>query len=219
MRLTTSRTLKGVIATGLIALVAACSQKKTELVGDSCGFNQNVYGQRVSWKDAVPIKIYIHKSFPSEFVPALERAMASWEQAAGRPLFKIAGTGVETNGSQDGLNVLSMESTWDPNKTSEQARTTVYWIGDTIKEADIKVNASKNAKGVSYFSYYVGEPTGDNEPNKNIHMESLLLHELGHFLGLKHKDQEPSVMATYLAGQTDRSQLFSQDSSDLSCEY
>lgn len=211
--------LKIILGLGAVSLVAACSQKKTELTGASCGFNQNVYGQRVSWKDSLPIKIYVHKSFPEEFIPALEKAMASWEQAAGRTLFRLAGTGVQAQGNQDGLNVVSMESAWDANKSSEQARTTVYWIGDTIKEADIKINAAQDSRGQSYFNFYVDQPEPSRETNKNIHMESLLLHELGHFLGLKHKDQEPSVMATYLAGQTDRSQLFEQDATDLGCEY
>ncbi|MNL56538.1 Matrixin [compost metagenome] len=90
---------------------------------------------------------------------------------------------------------------------SEQARTNLYWIGDQIQEADIRVNASK------YSFYWNGTGGG------SVNIEALILHELGHVLGLKHKDNEGSVMATYLANGSDRTALAPADTTNLQCEY
>ena len=58
-----------------------------------------------------------------------------------------------------------------------------------------------------------------NAPGSSVHLESLLLHELGHVLGLKHRDDSGSVMATYLASSTQRTTIAKVDMQDLKCEY
>ena len=55
--------------------------------------------------------------------------------------------------------------------------------------------------------------------NRDVHLESLLIHELGHVLGLKHKDSGDSVMATYLSSLTMRNDIPEKDIDDLKCEY
>lgn len=52
-----------------------------------------------------------------------------------------------------------------------------------------------------------------------VNIEALILHEMGHVLGLKHKDGSGSVMATYLASGEDRVNVTGVDSTDLKCEY
>ncbi len=98
--------------------------------------------------------------------------------------------------------------TWEAEKASEQARTSVYWVGDQIREADIRINA-KN------FTFYSETPSG----YRDVHLQSLLIHELGHVLGLRHKDDTASVMATYLASQTLRINLSDADKENVNCEY
>jgi predicted Zn-dependent protease len=99
-------------------------------------------------------------------------------------------------------------NTWEADKPSEQARTSIYWAGNTIQEADLRIN-NKN------FSFYIDSPAKDTD----VQLTSLLVHELGHVLGLKHNDQEPSVMATYLAMHTIRKDLSAQDLTSIECEY
>lgn len=196
----------------ILALVGCAESNKEQA---SCGFVQNVYGERISWKNQVPIPLQIHSSVPREMVPSIEKALQSWEQAAGRPLFRIQNysyTG-ETIPRQEGLNVISFLSSWESNKSSEQARTSVYWVGSEIREADIRINA-KN------FTFYAESPVR----SQDVHLESLVLHELGHLLGLKHSDQggqisTQSVMATYLAAQTKRDVLPEADVAAVQCEY
>jgi hypothetical protein len=191
----------------LLWLLASCGTKRE--AQPDCGFVQNVYGERISWKDSAAIPLYIHDSFPTNMLPALQKAMSRWDQVMGRTVFKIAQTGYQSGGPvQDGVNVVYWMKTWEAPKSSEQARTSVYWVGDQIKEADIRIN-NKN------FNFYLDNPPAGT----NVHLESLLIHELGHVLGLKHKDEGASVMATYLASQTKRTVIGSTDLQDIKCEY
>ena len=52
-----------------------------------CGFQKNIYGERISWKDRIPIRVQIHSSFPAEYLSTLESAMKTWENSAGKKLF------------------------------------------------------------------------------------------------------------------------------------
>lgn len=196
-----------------IAVFVGCAESNKEQA--SCGFVQNVYGERISWKNQIPIPLQIHSSVPRDMIPAIENALQTWEQAAGRALFRIQNysyTG-EVVPRQDGLNVISFLNSWESNKASEQARTSIYWVGSEIREADIRINA-KN------FTFYTDVPVR----SQDVHLESLVLHELGHLLGLKHTDQggqvsTQSVMATYLAAQTKRDILPEADIAAVQCEY
>lgn len=204
----TFKVMLSFIATGL---VVGCSPKKAQ---DDCGFVQNVYGERISWKGQVPIPLTLHSNLEPDEIRAVESAIKVWEEFAGRPLFYVAGT--DFSGSEqakmDGVNVISKLKTWDPAKPNEQGRTAMYWVSDQMKEADILLNASPK------FSLYTEFPK--SEPGKSdVHLESLLVHELGHVLGLKHNDETPGVMGTYLEAAQVRVALGEAERASLACEY
>ena len=181
---------------------------------DACGFQQNSYGERISWKGDLPVTMYLHESVPDKDIPAIEAAAATWEKTSGKTLFKIvtepriAGP---ANPHKDGKNVIYFMDTWEADKPLEQGRTSVYWVGDQIQEADIRINAAPKR-----FKYYT---TPEEKSPDGVNLEALILHEMGHVLGLKHKDDSPSVMATYLANDTDRTETTTADVADLKCEY
>lgn len=204
------------IALGILAMAAgalsACAPKSQ----DDCGFVQNVYGERISWKGQIPVVLQLHESYPDEHIGALRAAIETWNRTGGRTLFQLeerdrAGG---TAAVRDRRNVISFSSTWEPDRLSEQARTSVHWVGDQIQEADIKVNAASKPNKEPVFVFYWDNPT-----SPAVNLEALLLHELGHVLGLKHKDKDQSVMATYLASNDDRTQLAETDQRSLQCEY
>lgn len=209
------------LGTALVLSIAmtiqACAPKSQE----DCGFVQNVYGERISWKSDVPVTMYLHSSVPDSLVQPILDAAATWERTAGRRLFNIVTSPRDVgpmNPHKDGRNVIYFMNTWESNRASEQGRTSVYWIGDLIKEADIRLNAYD-------FSFYWQNHTLTNAVNAErrssspVNIEALILHEMGHVLGLKHKDGAGSVMATYLSSGDDRVNLAEADTMNLQCEY
>lgn len=200
----------------LCAAVTACAPKKSE----DCGFVQNVYGQRISWKTTAAIPVYVGASVPAGLRPAIHRAAASWEQSLGRKVFEV----IEENSSQssspgrDKKNGIYFLSQWESDRKSEQGRTSVYWAGDEIQEADIRINSAD-------FVYYDQNPqqlvrtTTSTKASAGYNFEALILHELGHFLGLKHRESGGTVMAKELAAYTDRVALSSADVNSVQCEY
>lgn len=201
--------LAGIIAGGL----AACAPKSQS----DCGFVQNVYGERISWKNNLPVQMKIHESVPEEYVAAIKSAARSWNAAAGKEVIQIVdGRAGGAGADRDRVNVISFSSTWDADKLSEQAKTSVHWVGDQIQEADIKINAANNTSGSAVYNFYWNEHLASGS---GVNIEALVLHEMGHVLGLKHKETNGSVMATYLASNADRVKLAATDKDALQCEY
>jgi hypothetical protein len=207
------------VLTFFLFVLQACGPKHKEQ--PDCGYVQNVYGERISWKGKLPVSLYVHSSMPSQYYVALQSAIQKWESDSGRDLFKIVGYGIQgaTEPRQDGVNVIYWMNTWEQEKANEQARTSVYWIGDQIHETDIRVNAQRfNGSQYSGFSFYLQSPQNSGD----VHFESLMIHELGHVLGLKHKDAGGSVMNPYLASATVRPSdglMPGTDIEALQCEY
>lgn len=199
----------------LLSAIAILHQGCAPKAQEDCGFVQNVYGERISWKGSYPVTVYLHESVPEEYVGAIVAAAKTWQDAAGTSLFNIV-TNQRVTGpitpQKDTRNIIYFMDTWEDDKSSEQARTSIYWIGDQIKEADMRINGK--------FTYYWNQP-GQASFNKatSVNIEALVIHELGHVLGLKHNDTSSSVMATYLSNNTDRVNIAESDKVALKCEY
>ncbi len=209
MRRWTQSFIVAVLSFVLLSLIQACAPKSQE----DCGFVQNVYGERISWKGQLPIVMKIHESVPATYYDTVVRAAETWNKAYGKTLIVVDKDNIVTGpvvSVKDTQNVIYFYPTWEANKTTEQARTSVYWLGDAIKEADIRINAKD-------FQFY--DLSLSNKGPSKINLQALIIHEMGHVLGLKHKDTESSVMATYLASQSDRVQVAQTDKKSLTCEY
>lgn len=215
MILSTKRLIiKSFVATATIIMVstlAACQRPLTPET--SCSFQQNQDQQRISWGRALPVPIYIHSSVPKEAYEAIASAMKVYDEAIGQKAFEIKGYSVDgpATPQRDGYSFIYWMSEWEADRDDEQGRTTIYWSGDTIYEADVRINAS----AMSHFTFHYGSTA----PVQGIDLKSLFVHELGHVLGLDHNDSHGSIMATHLRQNTVRTQLSTEDASNISCEY
>lgn len=203
------RLISLLFAVGIVSYLSACAPKSQE----ECGFVQNVYGERISWKGKIPVVMKLHESVPAKFHESIVQAAEKWNKALGKNVLLVDTADIPKGPVQafkDTQNIIYFYGDWEADKPTEQARTSVYWIGDEIKEADIRVNAKD-------FKFY--DVTLQEKGPTKISLEALLIHEMGHVLGLKHKDTDQSVMATYLASQLDRVSIASTDKKSLTCEY
>jgi len=176
---------------------------------EDCGYLQNEFGQRVSWKENLPVEFWISKSIPEEFRQDIVTAAETWNLSAGKPVFKINLSDLDVVlSTSDQKNTIHGLQEWDEGKSTQQAVTIVKYRGNLITGADIKINLTD-------FVYYSKEP----QNSKQIHFGSLLVHELGHAIGLKHATIKPTVMWATLGFDVIRVSLSKTDQQSLGCEY
>ena len=191
-------------------LIQACSPQNNP-PQTQCGFVMNTKSQRVSWGERVPVLMYADPTVPQAYYPAVQRAMARWNQVLGREVVKLVGSiGSFPNERQDGVNVIYFRSNWSESEQmrSKQAITTIHWAGSQIFEADLAVNTR-------HFRYSTAEAPSASE----VDFESLMVHEIGHVLGLDHEDSQFTVMAEKLPGGVVRRDVPASDAQNLNCEY
>jgi hypothetical protein len=224
----------------------------------SCSFVQNVDFQRVSWQHHLPVHLYVHHSVPVQYYAAIERAISVWNSRLGLEALRVDGWGIDQYDTpqHDGMSIIYWLHEWDSDKPSEQARTTIYWTGNQIYEADMRINA-KNFQffpGDEISPFYTNNPQvppslqppppsvaktessstlvnnmmpPSVRPNASsgpvvftgVDFESLVLHELGHVLGLAHTATIGSVMVPSLASGYVRRMPSVTDIQALKCEY
>lgn len=192
-------------------LVQACAPQLTPQA--SCNFLVSNEAQRISWGSEAPVIMYVDSSVPSEFYGAIQAAIDTWNRSLGREVLKIGGwSSAYPVEKQDGVNVIYYKRDWPESIRNKQAITTVRWASDRLFEADVSINGNS-----SHFEYFWGPTVVAGR----VDFESLLLHELGHVLGLDHPKVEfqGTVMATRLMDTTLRRVPAPQDVADLKCEY
>ena len=176
---------------------------------DSCHFNRNSVGVRISWKGSMPVNMIIHSSVPEKYDADILSAADRWNSAKGRTLITVArDNSVSNQIGNDRKNMIFWSTDWDASNSKEQARTSTNTNLSRIIDADIKINAKS-------FNYSV---TAQSLGSSAVNLESLILHEMGHVLGLQHFDGT-GVMGAYLPNAKLRFNLSSDELSELSCEY
>lgn len=198
----------------IIMMLSACNTKlhlpgegeELATAEEPCGFVQNSFGQRVSWKNKLPVQIIIDPSVPAELSEPLKSAAFKWNETLHKELIAVSVATANSDPKKDGSSKVYYMENWS-GQSAQEAVTSLYWAGNSALEADIRVNA-KN------YTYYVETPQTYNQ----VHFESLMIHELGHVLGLQHKNSA-SVMLTTLDYGTIRNKITSTDIASLKCEY
>lgn len=190
-------------------LVQACSRPLEPQA--ACNFVQNSQYQRVSWKGE-NVDLYLDASVPSKYIDSIQSAVKTWNQVLGSDVLRLhrtGGGGSNYAPSRDGYSKIYWLEEWEANRPTEQARTTVYWTGSKIYESDIRIND----KNFDFFS-----STEETDYTK-VHIESLMVHEIGHVLGLAHLQLESSVMQPNLSNGHLRDNPGQIDLASVKCEY
>ncbi|MBY0316238.1 MAG: hypothetical protein K2Q26_11995 [Bdellovibrionales bacterium] len=181
---------------------------------EACYFQQNGYKQRVSWA-TLPVTLYADASMSEDQVMAVTKAIEIWNdglrlQLNGQSAFVFGGALAESIGlAEDRRNVISVTQNWDRD-SSEQAETLLIWRGTHIYDADIRLNGEKPLSAANLV-----------EVNQ-LDVVALLVHELGHVLGLAHiESNEYTAMAVSLGfgDHHDRRKIGALELDALKCEY
>lgn len=170
----------------LLFVLFSCGDKKTvvTIVDSHNDHDADFLDLRWSSSD-LPIKVYISNSYEINVQNAIISAMNTWNSAIGFDVFEheIVNNIYDYDSIEaflnDNLTSVSFPSRW-PAQTVDfvLASTSLKRVGNRIIKGDIMFNVT-NPK----YEFSASLPLNDK-----VDIESVVLHELGHLLGLNHVD-------------------------------
>ncbi len=176
---------------------------------DSCFYNLDSTGDLISWAPEQLVTFYFENDVPAEMKQAIQEVASKWTTASGGSLIQFSPTAVDSSGTRlDNKNIIYWIKDNDYFKTNEQGRTVTRWKRAKITDSDILINAAA-------FQFFLQAPAVGSK----IHLGSLLIHEFGHALGLRHIPFSQSLMFPSLNYLQVRTTLSSVDTKTLRCEY
>lgn len=176
----------------LTLIFSGCQQP----IGKVCpGFMANSYGSG-HWS-SLPVPIALAPEIPIGHQLIMIDAMKAWNDAFKAELFRI-------DNHSPYAKIVELNPWTDPLRTWEQANTNIHWTQALMSAALVQVNTQ---------SYHFLEDGSIN----GVHLKSLIIHELGHVLGLDHTDK--TVMNPVLETGLVRDQIEPAIIEQLKCHY
>ena len=176
---------------------------------DSCYYNLDSTGHLISWAPETLVTFHFENDVPTEMRGAIQEVASKWTTATGESLIQFSPTSVDSSGTKlDYKNIIYWIRDSEYFKPNEQGRTVTRWKRSKITDSDILINASA-------FQFFLQAPAVGSK----IHLGSLLIHEFGHALGLRHIPFSQSLMYPSLSYLQVRTTVSSIDSKTLRCEY
>lgn len=189
---------------------------------EPCNFVVNSASRRVSWV-RMPVRFYVDDTLSDEQYYGIQAAMDVWNAQFDSKVFELIGMttqlpqpiltkdGKVIADGYNGIYIVADEYFTNTAQKDEQARTSLSFRGDYIFEADILIDGSEN--------FYIGDEQKTASEGL-LEFKSLMIHELGHVLGLEHIEGPGNpVMQSKLRYGEVRHELSDADFESLACEY
>lgn len=187
--------------------------------------NSNGSSSFVWNENQLPLTIHVPDELSSGYRTAIENAVNTWNNALHRQVFNMVYDGIPNTqftakyqSLDDSIMGLYKENNWisDGNENVTLASTVYKARGSNFTQADVLFN-------FQHFNFYdyddrKNSPYGTNYAD----LESVLTHELGHFLGLVHvstNDDPDSVMNPSLSLNYKKRILSTKDLAKIQSMY
>ncbi len=150
-------------------------------------------------------KIYINQSVPVEHRQSIYEAVDIWNKAKGCILIEVSSK-VDTSSSYDidGVSIIYWLYDFPEEVKNSHAIATVFWKDYTVIESDIRINDE-------HFDFVDGVKLG------HVDLISVMVHEIGHSLGIEHSYNKASVMYPTLGYATERRIPLQEDLDEVRC--
>ncbi|MFN9067747.1 MAG: matrixin family metalloprotease, partial [Bdellovibrionales bacterium] len=163
----------------------------------------------IAWPANSFVNFHFAADFPEAYKDRLREVASVWKNSRGESIIKFSNSPRSSSSSQsDGLNIIYWVDDASRFQTNEQGRTIVRSRNSQIIDADIMVNADS-------FEYFIDPPSNGIK----VHAPSLMVHEFGHALGLRHIPFQESLMYSHLGFMQIRVEPQEIDKTALRCKY
>lgn len=199
-----------------ILTLIGCGQKDANNLGvtESTGVGAST---ELRWpENLIPIKIRFPRALESQIYQSAYYAIEEWNTKADRPLLYFEFVDLPADipsDTYDGKNNFYSQNNWNITGYANGvlAITRFYYYNGKMLEADIVLNNTK--------SYHYHSLADDTISYFEYDVQSILLHEFGHFLGFDHTNEPDSVMKTTLMSGSFARSLSIKDVERLNSRY
>jgi hypothetical protein len=196
-----------IIPVFLLFVLMSCGQNKGNTLADPVNVNSStpvITNSNLKWNSVQPLVIHLPQSRKATTELIVIRVIGDWNSAIGRTFLTYSYDSFDENLMDK--NLLASANTsrvyfktrgqWASISSNPSTLATTYFasLGNQLVDADIIFNGDWD------FSY------NDIIPVSSFDFESVLLHEVGHFIGLPHIPQSTDPMTimriSIMAGET-----------------